>query len=131
MSTTTFPKQFQIHIKLFLTSYLTYGFCELYSKFSILILLLTIYLSSYYNTKTHMNIFIFSIQFYILCSVTVSWAPGNKELSKKGYVLRQSLSKMEMVCYNIQIRGSEIPKHMLMSVIESSEVGGNEDEGYF
>ncbi|KAG5894608.1 hypothetical protein JTB14_026139 [Gonioctena quinquepunctata] len=58
-------------------------------------------------------------------------APGNKELSRKAYVLRQSLSKMELVCYNIQIRGSEIPKHMLISVIESSDVNADEDEGYF
>lgn len=59
------------------------------------------------------------------------WLPGNKEISKKGYVLRQSLSKMELVCYNIQIRGSEIPKHMLMSVVDSSEVDVDRDEGYF
>ncbi|XP_057661046.1 translin-associated protein X isoform X2 [Diorhabda carinulata] len=58
-------------------------------------------------------------------------APGQKELSRKGYVLRQSLSKMELVCYNIQIRGSEIPKHMLLSVIESSDAQENEDEGFF
>lgn len=60
-----------------------------------------------------------------------SWSPGNKEMSKKAYVLRQSLSKMELVCYNIQIRGSEIPKHMLMNVIESSEVTDDIDEGFF
>ncbi|KAJ8963359.1 hypothetical protein NQ318_018831 [Aromia moschata] len=58
-------------------------------------------------------------------------APGNKELSRKAYVLRQSLAKMELVCYNIQIRGSEIPKHMLISVIESTDVNAEEDEGYF
>ncbi|KAJ8973549.1 hypothetical protein NQ317_018394 [Molorchus minor] len=58
-------------------------------------------------------------------------APGNKELSRKAYVLRQSLAKMELVCYNIQIRGSEIPKHMLISVIESSDVNADEDEGFF
>ncbi|XP_074037122.1 translin associated factor X isoform X2 [Leptinotarsa decemlineata] len=58
-------------------------------------------------------------------------APGNKELSRKAFVLRQSLSKMELVCYNIQIRGTEIPKHMLMSVIESTNVDANEDEGFY
>lgn len=58
-------------------------------------------------------------------------APGQKELSRKGYVLRQSLSKMELVCYNIQIRGNEISKHMLLSVIESSDAQENEDEGFF
>lgn len=59
------------------------------------------------------------------------WLPGNKEMSKKGHVLRQSLSKMELVCYNIQIRGSEVPKHMLMSVVESSEVDDDRDEGFY
>lgn len=58
-------------------------------------------------------------------------SPGNKEISRKAYVLRQSLAKMELVCYNIQIRGSEIPKHMLMSVIESSDAAVDEDEGFF
>lgn len=59
------------------------------------------------------------------------WSPGNKEMSRKGYTLRQSLSKMELVCYNIQIRGTEVPKHMLMNVIESSEMDDNQDEGFF
>ncbi|KAJ8964670.1 hypothetical protein NQ314_004702 [Rhamnusium bicolor] len=58
-------------------------------------------------------------------------APGNKELSRKAYVLRQSLTKMELVCYNIQIRGTEIPKHMLLSVIEATDVNAEEDEGFF
>jgi len=55
---------------------------------------------------------------------------GNREIPRKAYVLRQSLAKMELVCYNIQIRGSEIPKHMLMSVIESQEVDSDLDEGF-
>ncbi|KAJ8925258.1 hypothetical protein NQ315_009086 [Exocentrus adspersus] len=58
-------------------------------------------------------------------------SPGNKEISRKAYVLRQSLAKMELVCYNIQIRGTEIPKHMLISVIESSDVNPDDDEGFF
>ncbi|XP_050307800.1 translin-associated protein X [Anthonomus grandis grandis] len=55
---------------------------------------------------------------------------GNKEISRKAYVLRQSLSKMELVCYNIQIRGSEVPKHMLLSVIESQAAENDADEGF-
>ncbi|XP_060533602.1 translin-associated protein X [Cylas formicarius] len=55
---------------------------------------------------------------------------GNKELSKKSNVLRQSLAKMELVCYNIKIRGSEIPNHMLLSVIESNRIDDEIDEGY-
>lgn len=65
------------------------------------------------------------------CFFSATWAPGNKEISRKAYVLRQSLSKMESVCYNIQIRGTEIPKHMLMSVIESAEITNDVDEGFF
>jgi len=55
---------------------------------------------------------------------------GNREISRKTYVLRQSLAKMELVCYNIQIRGSEVPKHMLLNVIESQEAESNADEGF-
>ncbi|XP_018569118.1 translin-associated protein X [Anoplophora glabripennis] len=58
-------------------------------------------------------------------------SPGNKELSRKAYVLRQSLAKMELVCYNIQIRGTEVPKHMLIGVIESPDVNTDDDEGFF
>ncbi|KAJ3661120.1 hypothetical protein Zmor_005535 [Zophobas morio] len=57
--------------------------------------------------------------------------PGNKELGRKTYVIKQSLAKMELVCYNIQIRGSEIPKHMLLNVIESTDVNTEDDEGYY
>ncbi|XP_066157785.1 translin-associated protein X isoform X2 [Euwallacea fornicatus] len=55
---------------------------------------------------------------------------GNREISRKAYVLKQSLAKMELVCYNIQIRGSEIPKHMLLSVIDSHDVEKEDDEGF-
>lgn len=60
-------------------------------------------------------------------------SPGNKELGRKVHVLKQSLAKMELVCYNIQIRGSEVPKHMLASVLENSSEVNNEDndEGYY
>ncbi|KAL1502265.1 hypothetical protein ABEB36_007431 [Hypothenemus hampei] len=53
---------------------------------------------------------------------------GNKNISRKMYVLKQSLSKMELVCYNIQIRGSEVPKHMLLNVIQSHEE--ESDDGF-
>lgn len=38
---------------------------------------------------------------------------------------------MELVCYNIQIRGSEIPKHMLANVLETNDLNTEEDEGYY
>lgn len=57
---------------------------------------------------------------------------GYKEINRKLYVLRQSLLKMEFVCYNIHVRGSEIPKHMLASVISTNnEINNDEDEGFF
>lgn len=40
-----------------------------------------------------------------------------KEINRKVYTLKQSLSKMENVCYNIKVRGSEIPRHMLADVV--------------
>lgn len=57
--------------------------------------------------------------------------PGNREFLRKLSVLRQSLSKMEMACYTLAVRGNEIPKHMLADVFSSSDVheeGG--DEGF-
>lgn len=55
-----------------------------------------------------------------------------REISKKAYVLKQSLHKMENVCYNIVVRGSEVPKHMLANVISTNtEVCSDEDEGFF
>lgn len=57
---------------------------------------------------------------------------GLKEMSRKLATLRQSLSKMEVACYTIHVRGSEIPKHMLADVISGTQ--GNfleEDEGFY
>lgn len=43
---------------------------------------------------------------------------------------------MEYVCYNIRVRGSEVPKHMLVNVIETNnqtidDNNQNEDEGFY
>ncbi|KAE8741913.1 hypothetical protein FOCC_FOCC012565 [Frankliniella occidentalis] len=46
---------------------------------------------------------------------------GNREFIRKLSVLRQSLSKMEMACYTLAVRGNEMPKHMLADVFNSSE----------
>lgn len=56
-----------------------------------------------------------------------------KELGRKIYVLKQSVLKMEYVCYTIKVRGSEVPKHMLAAVINNdtnSDVN-DEDEGFY
>ncbi|KAL3286522.1 hypothetical protein HHI36_001027 [Cryptolaemus montrouzieri] len=56
---------------------------------------------------------------------------GHKEIGRKVYTLKQSLAKMELVCYNLKIRGSEIPKHMLATVLESPQELNDEDEGFY
>ncbi|KAK4884468.1 hypothetical protein RN001_000739 [Aquatica leii] len=59
---------------------------------------------------------------------------GYKDLGRKVYVLKQSLQKMEYACYTIQVRGSEIPRHMLATVVNTvtnPDVGHEEDEGFY
>lgn len=41
----------------------------------------------------------------------------SREIGRKIYTLRQSLRKVETACYTLQVRGSEIPKHMLVDVL--------------
>ncbi|KAK2589173.1 hypothetical protein KPH14_001989 [Odynerus spinipes] len=57
---------------------------------------------------------------------------GNKDMGKKLSTLKQSLTKMENVCYTIKVRGSEMPKHMLADVAigATEEYMGDDDEGY-
>lgn len=55
----------------------------------------------------------------------------SKDVNKKINTLKQSLTKMENVCYTIKVRGSEIPKHMLADVAIGATVDYiGEDEGY-
>ena len=37
----------------------------------------------------------------------------SRELERKVKVLEQSMRKVENACYNINVRGTEVPKHML------------------
>lgn len=55
-----------------------------------------------------------------------------KEINKKLYTLKQSLIKMENICYTIRVRGSEVPKHMLadVAIVASEDYPGDDDEGY-
>lgn len=41
---------------------------------------------------------------------------SSKEIGRKMFTLKQSLRKVETACYNLKVRGSEIPKHMLAGV---------------
>lgn len=57
---------------------------------------------------------------------------SGREINRKLITLKQSLNKIENVCYTIKIRGSEIPKHMLASVaIAETEENLEEDEGFY
>ena len=42
---------------------------------------------------------------------------ASREINRKLWTLRQSLRKVETACYTLQVRGSEIPKHMLIDVL--------------
>ncbi|KAL0105360.1 hypothetical protein PUN28_016785 [Cardiocondyla obscurior] len=56
----------------------------------------------------------------------------NNEMNKKVITLKHSLTKMENACYTIKVRGSEIPKHMLVDVAiaAAEEYAAEDDEGY-
>ena len=42
---------------------------------------------------------------------------ASREINRKMSTLRQSMRKVESACYTLQVRGSEIPKHMLVDVL--------------
>ncbi|XP_071961814.1 translin-associated protein X-like [Antedon mediterranea] len=50
---------------------------------------------------------------FSLCSRSAS-----RDLRQKMDTMRQSLVKVENTCYTLQVRGSEIPKHMLLDAIK-------------
>ena len=56
----------------------------------------------------------------IIYDAFVSFGNVDRELSRKVHVLRQSLQKVETACYTLQVRGSEIPKHMLAEAFSKS-----------
>jgi len=64
---------------------------------------------------------------------------GHREISRKLLTLQSSLRKVENVCYNINVRGTEVPKHMLGAYMEIGGSGskpppdyqeGDMEEGY-
>ena len=42
---------------------------------------------------------------------------GTRELWRKINVLQASIKKVEAACYTVEVRGSEIPKHMLTEAL--------------
>ena len=51
-----------------------------------------------------------------------SLPPTARDLSQKLRTLRSSLGKIETACYTLQIRGSEIPQHMLGDVFHITQI---------
>ena len=51
-----------------------------------------------------------------------------KDLKQKIRVLRQSLQKVENACYTLHIRGSEVPKHMLVDLIKMRDDSENSEQ---
>ena len=56
--------------------------------------------------------------------------PHSRVLPKKMAVLRTSLAKVENVCYTLKIRGSEIPKHMLAEMFNTSSQRPNQQQEF-
>ncbi len=50
-----------------------------------------------------------------------------RDLSQKIRVMQQSMKKVENVCYAVHLRGTEVPKHMLIDLIKMQEHVGVED----
>ena len=58
--------------------------------------------------------------------------PLNKEMRRKTTVLKNSLHKVEKVCYTLKIRGSEVPDHMLIRAITNqSDTDNNAEDDQF
>ena len=56
----------------------------------------------------------------------------NKEMGRKTSVLKNSLHKVEKVCYTLKIRGSEIPDHMLIRMITNqTDTDNNAEDDQF
>ncbi|KAK3588745.1 hypothetical protein CHS0354_024223 [Potamilus streckersoni] len=61
----------------------------------------------------------------------VTMGSMSRDVVRKTTVLKQSLQKIENTCYTLQVRGSEIPKHMLINVFtcaSSDNIPGYADE---
>ena len=56
--------------------------------------------------------------------------PNSRMLPKKMSVMRASLGKVENVCYTLKIRGSEIPKHMLADMFNTSTQRQNQQHDF-
>jgi len=53
----------------------------------------------------------------------LSFGSRSRDLLSKFAVLRQSMRKVEDACYALQVRGSEMPKHLLADVVSTFSTG--------
>ena len=53
---------------------------------------------------------------------------GLKDLKDKAKVLKQSLEKVEAACYAVHVRGSEVPTHLLVDLINQRDASHEVDE---
>lgn len=54
----------------------------------------------------------------------------NREYSRKMITVKQCLRKVEIACYTVRVRGSEIPKHMIISVLENTNDDTEDDMNF-
>ena len=64
----------------------------------------------------------------VVLDAFVSYGNTSREISRKLWTLKQSVQKVENACYTLQVRGSEIPKHMLADVLTSKPSKGYSEE---
>lgn len=58
----------------------------------------------------------------------LSFGSKSRDLMSKFTVLRQSMRKVEDACYALQVRGSEMPKHLLADCVNSFTTGASSYE---
>lgn len=64
-----------------------------------------------------------------LYSGMLSVSLNSREYSRKMFTVIQSVKKVEMACYTVRVRGSEMPKKLIFSVLEDENVC--EDDTHF
>ncbi len=63
----------------------------------------------------------------VYCSYIALTGLGLRELPRKMQTLKNSLRKIENVCYNIKVRGSELPNQMLVDMLTRSSEADTQD----
>lgn len=66
--------------------------------------------------------------FYYVFSYISLGSVRNKEMSRKIYTMHQSVLKVEKVCYNVKVRGSEAAKWSANDAVDKER--DDDDEGF-